>query len=225
MESLPLVNRNRMFYGKYMYRAIFELPGAYFLWRYKPKISMTISEDQLKKNYVTYSHEPIIINSLPSLNIVHNYTVDNKKSKELTRRIEGKKVSFYSNDLNQLMELKTLLPDLDIKYDVANVDKVSGIKCFSRQPKHQYRTYFKSKRISIDEAQNLQRTLNANTEFDLSHGLKKWLTTPLHDWRKRYVYSNFHVNYNSDSLTSYLAIKHGDILGEHYKLEKRTETK
>lgn len=225
MELLPLVNRDRMFYGKYMYRATFELPGAYFLWRYSPRTSMTITEDQVKTHYKPYSHEPIILSSLPWLNVVHNYTVDNKKSKELTRRIEGKKVSFYSNDLDLLKELETLLTDIDIKYDVASVNKVSGIKYFSRQPKYQYRTYFKSKRISIDEAQNLQLTLNANTEFDLSLGLKKWLTTPGHDWRKRYVFSNFHVNYNSDSLASYLAIKHGDILGEHYKLEKRTETK
>jgi len=225
MESLPLVNRDRMFYGKYMYRAIFELPCAYFLWRYNPRTSMTISEDQLKKQHFRINDKTMIINSLPLFNIIHNYTVDNKKSKELTRRIEGKKVSFYSNDLDLLKELETLLPDLDIKYDVASVDKVSGIKYFSRQPKHQYRTYFKSKRISIDEAQDLQRTLNANTEFDLSHGLKKWLTTPLHDWRKQYVYGNFHVNYNTDSLTSYIAIKHSNILGDHYKLEKRAEIK
>jgi hypothetical protein len=86
----------------------------------------------------------------------------------------------------------------------------------------------KSKRVEGSFAVDLHETLKKNKQLYPSPALILWAkgsTTPGNQlsWRYRYSNASHFIDYDDESVLSYLALLYGDMLGKRYKLEKRPD--
>jgi hypothetical protein len=90
---------------------------------------------------------------------------------------------------------------------------------------HNYRVYFKSKRVEQNVQSELRNLLNKNKSLTPSNAFNKWLYGSTKNlWKSRWMSSAYFIDYDDESTLSYLALMHGDLLGRKYKLEKRPDS-
>jgi hypothetical protein len=146
----------------------------------------------------------------------------NKPAKLMTYRIEGNSVSVFSNDLTLLESLKTLGKEIDIQYtEVKNVLTYVGTKTFVREPKHKFRIHLKAVKVDTSVLDNLRDMITNNTSLYPSKGFEHWLSIMPRTWRHKYTNAAHFIDYDDESMLTYLLIVHGNIFGKKYKLEKR----
>lgn len=217
MESLKLVNREKLFYNKFKYRATIYIDGAFTLWYTRRKEPITTDSIHPQN-----SRRAQIIQNLPKLNILLNWYPEKKKNKLLTLRISRSSVSFYSNDLDVLRELEQLGFEPDY-YD-AGINSEMGVKYFIRKPKHKFRMYFVNKRINIDVRQDLLRVFQTHKDIHPSYSLQKWIDPGIiRSFRWHYLSATYSIDFDNESTHSYLSLMFNEFIGKFYKLEKRPE--
>jgi hypothetical protein len=216
MASLPLINRDNLFYNKFEYRARFKIVGAYLLYHKTKNLSRKHISPHIDKNEVN-----TVIQNLPLLNIINTWIIDHKTSHELCSRIERNTLSVYSNDLPILEELNNIIPSVIEKVVYS---KQVGVKTFVKEPKHKFRVYFKSKRVNPEIRENIRQILEKNKKIYPSNSLLRWLSNECRHWQKKYLSSCYCIDYDDESIISYLSLMLNDILGHCYKLEKRQDT-
>jgi hypothetical protein len=222
--------RDNDYYNKYEYRARFSLKGIRYTWYTK-----TI-EDFQKRVVSGQSYYGIRPEDRTAVNenlatIMDFITWRNlrKKDKLAMIRIEGDVVAAFSSDLSLLNTLQNLNTNLEIDYKQVQRSAFIGVKTFVNEPKHKYRVYLKSKRVEEAFAKDLNDLFKRTKELYPSHALKYWAkssanTLPARQiWRFRYSSASHFIDYDDESVLSYLALMHGDMLGKRYKLEKRPE--
>ena len=222
--------RDNDYYNRYEYRARFKLKGIRYTWYTK-----TI-EDFQKKVVSGQSYYGIRPEDRTAVNenlatIMDFITWRNlrKKDKQAMIRIEGDVVAVFSSDLALLNTLQNLNTSLEIDYTQVQKSEFIGVKAFARQPKHKYRVYLKSKRVESEFAKDLHELFKRTTGLYPSIALKYWAKDSAgsnavrQSWRFRYSSASHFIDYDDESVLSYLALMHGNMLGKRYKLEKRPE--
>lgn len=216
------------YWDKFRYRARLILPGVRYT--YWAKDITEWKELVSKSRYNYYSGGPT---KQKKLELLANEQVISKfldfknkhsKSKEKSAyiRIEGETTAIFSNDLVLLQELKDWKVPINFTEVVKN--QFSGVKYFTYEPIHNYRVYFKSKRVEQNVQSELRHLLNKNKSLTPSNAFNKWLYGSTKNlWKSRWMSSAYFIDYNDESTLSYLALMHGDLLGRKYKLEKRPD--
>jgi hypothetical protein len=95
-----------------------------------------------------------------------------------------------------------------------------------RKPKHKFRVYLKSRRVEGSFAEDLYNMFKKNKSLYPSPALKHWAKGSKGNqssWRYRFSNASHFIDYDDESVLSYLALLHGDMLGKRYKLEKRPD--
>ena len=95
-----------------------------------------------------------------------------------------------------------------------------------RKPKHKFRIYLKSRRVEGTFAEDLHTMFKKNKSLYPSPALKHWAkgsSGNQNSWRYRFSNASHFIDYDDESVLSYLALLHGDMLGKRYKLEKRPD--
>jgi len=217
--------RDEDYYNKYTFRVRFTLPGARYTWYCK-------TPEDLDKR-ISYSNiRPQDRNAvLTKQQIIKNFIAWRnlrRKEKTATIRVEHNTVAVFSNDLQMLKDLEKIDPTLEYDYTQVQKAEYSGTKHFVNEPKHKFRIYLKSRRVTTDFAKDLLDLINRTPALYPSDALKIWLKAASKqgsqsNWRYRYCSSSYSINYDDESTLSYLALMHGDMLGKRYKLEKRPD--
>ena len=152
-----------------------------------------------------------------------------KIDKQAMIRIEGDVVAVFSSDLALLNTLQNLSTSLEIDYTQVHKSEFIGVKVFVNEPKHKYRVYLKSKRVESEFAKDLHELFKRATGLYPSIALKYWAKDSVgsnavrQNWRFRYSSASHFIDYDDESVLSYLALVHGNMLGKRFKLEKRPE--
>ena len=224
--------REQYYFNKYMYRANFTMAG----------IRKTSYIDDFEEFKSRFSNE---VNSYTTLNldtkkeILKNFPFikryikwkkEHRKNKDITIRQEWDTVSVFSNDLSFLQGLHKLGSKIAVEFTKVECQSEIGVKYFMQEPKHKYRVYLKSRRIS-DEVLNELRRLLISTDLFPSNALRIWLeaeewssTTKFNTkFRSSYTSQTHFIEYDNESSLSYLALLYGNLLSNRYKLEKRPE--
>ena len=222
--------RDSDYYNKYEYRARFNLVGVRYTWYIKDNIQELV--DRLEApatayHRLSYEREEVREN-LTVLASFLKWRNELKKKKTATIRIEHNTVAIFSNDLQELRDIVNHIPGIEVDYTQAQKSSFIGVKHFARQPKYKFRVYMKSKRIEGSFAVDLYETFKKNKQLHPSPALKHWAkgsTTPGNQlsWRYRYSNASHFIDYDDESVLSYLALLYGDMLGKRYKLEKRPD--
>ena len=222
-------HRDSDYYNKYEYRARFYLVGVRYTWYLKDSIQDLLNRLDGPPDYynrLTYDRDEIREN-IPKLEAFLNWRNIIKKKKNSTVRIENNTVAVFSNDLQELHNIKNNIPGIELDYTKVEKSNFIGVKYFVRQPKHNYRVYLKSKRVEGAFAESLHKLFKKSKDLYPCPSLKQWakgsVSSKQISWRYRYSSSTHFIDYDNESVLSYLALLHGDMLGKRYKLEKRPD--
>jgi len=235
VENIPGVDfyehRDQLYYNKYEYRARFYLIGVRYTWYIKDDIQELIN--RLDAPAVGYNFNRAandrdeIRENIPKLEKFLHWRNEIKKKKNSTIRIEHNTVAVFSNDLQELHNITNIIPEIEIDITQAQTSNYVGIKYFMRKPRHSYRVYLKSRRVEGSFAEDLHELFKKNKKLYPCPALKHWAKGSVNNnqvsWKYRFSSSIHFIEYDDESVLSYLAILHGDMLGKRYKLEKRPD--
>ena len=221
--------RDTDYYNKYEYRARFELVGVRYTWYLKNDIQDLINRLEapvVGYNRIAYDRDEVREN-LPKLEKFLQWRNAIKKKKNCTIRIEHNTVAVFSNDLQELHDITNVIPDIELDYTQVEKSSFIGVKHFARQPNHNYRVYLKSRRVEGSFAIDLHNLFKKNKKLYPCPSLKSWAKGSVNSqqvsWRYRFSSATHFIDYDDESVLSYLALLHGDMLGKRYKLEKRPD--
>ena len=221
--------RDEIYYKKYQYRARFTLIGARYTWYNKtPEEFENLVNGKRPKYYgIRKEDKPIVTSNLDTIKQYITWRNERKVDKKATIRIEHNTIAVFSDDLSLLKSLETLGNGLKVDYTQVQTHNFVGVKTFVKEPAHKYRVYFKCKMIEGSFVKQLEDLLTRTKELYPSPSLKYWVQgydkSSLYSWRYRYTNANHFIEYDDESVLSYLALMHGEILGKRYKLIKRPE--
>ena len=209
--------RDRLYWGKYKYKGVIELPGIHmYKWFSFPLY-------QLPGRIQNPERKTIIEQNLPMLNLVCPMIKQLIKGDKanISIRSEGDKLSICTNNLSILDGIKAVAKE-NMKLVTASVVYDVGVKYFVRQPKHKFRVYLKSVRITPDTKTELIKFLSEHENMFPSKTLGRWMasanfTASYH----RFMSSTWYVDLDDDTYISYLHLMFGDVFGKTYSLEKR----
>lgn len=216
-----LTNRNKLFYDKYQYKVLVDLPGTRCLkWsRNFDQFIMLLN----KGNYLD-KHElndDVLLDFYKKVMTFHTQFFGNKEVTFLHENNMG----VYTSSLDIIQEVLNIDPTFKVYEVVAPPQK---IMYFAKEPKYKYRVYLKSKRVSdslINSLTDFRNTYNNNKGVYISEGLMRFINTSL--WKKRfysYLHGSFFIDFNDDSMLTFMHLLMGECLGKTYKLEKRPES-
>jgi len=220
--------RDQHYYNKYEYRARFNLVGVRYTWYIKSDIQELVERLEApvtSYHRLAYERDEVREN-LTILASFLKWRNELKEKKNSTIRIEHNTVGVFSNDLQELKNITTSIPGIEVDYTQAQISNYIGIKHFMRKPKHKFRIYLKSRRVEGTFAEDLHTMFKKNKSLHPSPALKHWAkgsSGNQNSWRYRFSNASHFIDYDDESVLSYLALLHGDMLGKRYKLEKRPD--
>jgi hypothetical protein len=149
--------RDQHYYNKYEYRARFNLVGVRYTWYIKSDIQELVERLEApvtSYHRLAYERDEVREN-LAILASFLKWRNELKEKKNSTIRIEHNTVGVFSNDLQELKNITTSIPGIEVDYTQAQISNYIGIKHFMRKPKHKFRIYLKSRRVEGTFAEDL----------------------------------------------------------------------
>lgn len=218
LNKIKVITKNKLYYGKYKYRAFLNCPDISLI-RYTKTENELDRAIALREIYNFGRFYPEKPNKTFLIKLID--WRNNTPKGLATVRIDYSCISVYSNDLEIIDSLQKLAPNL-VNYTEINVEGDMGV-LLRNNPKHAYRTYFRTKTVPDTFHVELDNFLQQYSKSAYPTGsLKKWLkTTGPATWRLRYLDSCFFIDYDNESFLSVLALNFGEYLGKTYKVEQR----
>lgn len=225
MESLKLKTeiRNKLYYGKYRYRAKLSLLGVNYTY-YTPDIETFLFRKEKFENdrisgFIKYNNDDwtnywrnVDIDKI-SMFLTWRNTVPRSQA---MIRIQSDQVSFFSNDLKLLQSIESI--DTNVEYtEVCNLS--NDVMYFKKEPKYKYRTFFKGKRMPEYFIDSLQTVRNNYPDIKISPALQSLVfNRSYHPFR--YMHGSYFIDYNQESMLSILAMFFPDMLAKTFTLAK-----
>lgn len=230
IKDVPNINyyeyREYDYYNKYKYKARLKILGARFLWytnnfdNWYNSVNSAVNSKYI--NLSILERDRILIQSKIIKHFIE-FREFQKINKNSTIRIEGNTITIFSNDLNLLLDIKNWDTDINVEFVEVKIGPYIGVKYFSKEPKNKFRVYMKSKKVDEATVQEFVELFKTNSNLKPSKSFTKWLFQKRRFlYRYRYFHAAHFIDYDDESMISYLALMHGEILGKRYKLEKRT---
>lgn len=226
--KLKTEKRNKLYYGKYPYRATLEIVGSAYTYyskdyndfckrmekqKFDLKNSIGYYSEERSKSWLKYLEEV-------SYDKIKDYFEWREVNKDfITVRVESDKVSVFSCDLNLLTTLEAINPK--VTYTKALALK-SDTLYFKKAPKYKFRTFFKSKRITNEFRNNVisfSEQYAKGSDIKLSKALVNFLTERNIN-QYTFLHGSYFIEYNAESIKSLIYMFFGDMLGKTYYLEK-----
>ena len=218
--------RDKEFYNKYDYRMRVKIPGVRYTYTCKRSVDLDRKIAGKFKGYGNIRKEDLktVVDNVSALKAIIDLQ-SSRKDKNIGLRIESSTVALFSNDLQALHDLKSTI-GLQYQYNVtqAQTSEYAGTKEFVGEPKHKFRVYLKSRRVSDTFVTELIQLFARTPNLHPSNALIQWISPKQrYAWKQRYSSASYFIDYDDESTLSYLALMYGDMLGKKYKLEKRAD--
>lgn len=212
--KLEIENRKILYYKKYHYRAKFNLPGVHH-------VGIARNSRELEKiiaNHLKWSEYKLPDNRLALENLL-DWKIKNQDN--ISIRTEYRMCSIFSNDLTLLQTLSDVVDD--VSYTKAELYGDPGIIELLK-PKHNYRVYFKSKRIQgtkfVSELNEFLE-LHKNSVFPC-RALNTWVKDSNQPaWRYNWLSDSHYIEYDDESTKILLNLFLDGYLAKTYKVKMR----
>lgn len=219
--------RDILYYDKYKYRARIYISGIRFT-MYTRTIESFVKMINRTGVYIPPKQIEEIRTNIDYISNYITYRNNIRKNKLGSIRIEGNRVSVFSNELSVLQRL-TELGNIEVDYTEVIMGEFTGVKYFVNKPKYNFRVYLKRKHIAPSTIKDFSKVINKTKDLYPSSSLSAWLlaTTTgsgrfkFYSWQYSHSSATHFIDFNNESTLSYLALMYGEYLGHRYKLEKR----
>lgn len=236
---MKVESRNKLWYGKYTYRAKFTLVGINRTYACKTflqflkKLEQNLSDKPnapWASEWQSRLQREIKEVELDSIENYINWRAKfTGKGGPALIRSESNSAAVFSNDLALLQTLQNIDPDLIIIFTRVDNNIPEGHKYYAKEPPHKFRVYLRSMDLKElpsfrqDLKEFFERYLNTKTVVVPSRALTQWLRQTTSSWRMRYCYEHFYIDYDNPSTYTLISLMFGDMLSAMYKLEKRPQ--
>lgn len=133
-------------------------------------------------------------------------------------RIQGDKVSFFSNNIDLLRTLESI--DHNVEYTEALCHANSEMMYFKKKPNHKFRTYFRGKRMPKDFSDNVRTVSETYKSLHFSPALLRILFDHTQYNPYRYLHGSYYVEYDDEQMLTILSIWFPNMLHKTYSLHK-----
>jgi hypothetical protein len=218
--KLKVEQRERLYYNSYMYRAVCNVPGAYYTDKAKTIDEYKDIIDSFRTEMLRYPlYTPVIMTNdhYDNIEILINYINKFKKNDKGTIRREGNNITFYSNDLPLLK--KALSVDVPVRIYQAEL-LPAGVKYFKRSVPAPYRVHLKEAKINSEIKDDILSYIERTDGVEGSSALMVWLTRP-HRWAHSWCSKTFFINYTDGSQLTMMHLLFPEVIGKNYKLEQK----
>lgn len=215
------VDREKLYFNKYMYRGIFETKHLYYVYDAKTIDEYRMNLSHARDNSVRYSWRRTILDDTKiDFDLIEKIITFKRKylGKNITFRCEGDKMSVFTNDDKILSDMVKIQPKAKL---TTVLQSPTGVKYFKKDPPSKYRVYLKSRKISEETRDSLLAFIGRDmaTPCDsLVHSLHSQ-----NQWKWSYVHDAQFINYDEETTLSYIGLMFPEIIGKVYKLEKKTD--
>jgi len=236
---LKIESRNKLWYGKYIYRARFSLVGINRSYRCTTFLSFLkkLEENLSDKPNAPWASEwqRRLQNEVKEIDLdaIEQYinwrTAHTGQGKPALIRSEMNTAAVFSNDLLLLQSLQNIHPDIIIIYTRVENNIPQGHKYYAKEPPHKFRVYLRSMNLKahstfrLDLTEFIERYQKTNTIIVPSRALRQWLWGAVGSWRIMYCQEHFYLDYDEPSTYTLISLLFGDMLSAMYKLEKRPQ--
>jgi hypothetical protein len=223
---MKIVEKPNLYYDKYKYRAHLTHPDFNIARYAKNEFELQRAIENRYVNNVYYfaitgtnrNEKVELVNKVLLSNFID---WRNNFSDKTTIRMDYNSISVYSNDLNLLKTLETLGPEVEY-YEIELTGSPDLL--LRENPKHPYRTYFKSKTVPMDFHDELKSFLESykNSAFPCG-ALLNWANNlPIRQqWKRKYIEASYFIEYDNESFRTILGLTFDRYLGKTYKVEER----
>lgn len=218
--KLKVEERDKLYYGKYSYKAVCRVKGAYYtdkvstIDQYKDKINKLRGEIGRNLTYLPSGLEDIDYLDLDEL--IRYINRFEKNDKGSVRR-EGNSIAFFSNDLAFIKKAPSTLSPIKLYQASLMPD---GVKYFKREVPSPYRVHFKDARIATSLKQDIISFIEKNEGVEGSSSLMRWLHYS-HRWDQVWCAKTYYINYTEPSQLTMMHLLFPEVIGKNYKLEKK----
>jgi len=233
MPKTTLIKRDKLYFGQFKYRLIFDLPGSGWT-----DYRRTIEDFEVDLNIRLMENASAVLKGKdrpwPNIDNIDLDTISkfiDYREKYHPRRSKATIAGIYSywdsvriftNDLTIIHE------SFDIggsNYALSEVDKIEvppGVMLFARQPKFKYRTYFKEKRVDQQWKDDLKHLITNNPGLVPCGSLKSFLDYPVVRFHGTWLSSSHFIEYDQPSLRMVLDLFFDrGYLRRHFELQQR----
>ena len=218
--KLKVEQRERLYYNQYVYKAVTNVPGAYYTDKAKTVDEYRDIIDKFRTDmlrYPIYTPKNMTDIDYDNIELLINYNNDFKKNNKGTTRREGNSLAFYSNDLDLLKTAPSTSKPLKIYQAEVLPD---GIKYFKRKVPAPFRVHLKETRINTELRQDIVDYINKTAGVEGSGALMIWLTRTS-SWPQVWSTKSFYINYTDSSQLTMMHILFSEVIGKNYKLEQQ----
>jgi hypothetical protein len=213
--------RSKLFYGKYPYKASLQIVGCSYTYFINNYDEFTRRMEKYKLERARYKSTWLNTIELTDFSVIEKYLDWRNKNKDyVTIRLEGDRVSVFSNDLDLLKTLEKLGSSVEYTQAIA---LQADTLYFKSKPKYKFRTFFKGKRIPtafpslvLDFNNRYGNKPDINISPALINMLNNRSITAF-----SYLHGSYYIEYNTESTLSLIHMMFDDMVGKTYKLEKR----
>ena len=215
------VDREKLYFNKYMYRGVFETKHLYYIYDAKNIDEYRSNLSQARDNSVRYSWRRAIVDDTKiDFDLIEKIITFKRKysGKNITFRCEGDKLAVFTNDPKVVSEIPTIQLDASLAQIVLSP---TGVKYFKNTPPSKYRVYLRDRKITEETRDLLRDFCNrdiAKPCDSLTRSLKSTST-----WKWSYVHKGHFIDYEDDTTLSYMGLMFPELIGKTYKLEKKTD--
>lgn len=218
--KLKVEQRERLYYNQYVYKAVTNVPGAYYTDKAKTVDEYRDIIDKFRTEmlrYPIYTPKNMTDIDYDNIELLINYNNDFKKNNKGTTRREGNSLVFYSNDL----DLLKMAPSTSKPLKIYQADVLpDGVKYFKRKVPAPFRVHLKEARVNTELRQDIFDYINKSDGVEGSGALMIWLTRPS-IWNQVWCTKSFYINYTDSGQLTMMHILFPEVIGKNYKLEKK----
>ena len=218
MNKFKKETKSRLYYNKYKYKSSIVYPDGNLI-RYASTEQDLDKAIAQRESYGRSSFYGSLIDRDFLCKLVHWRNDVNQTPS--TVRVDYSYITVYSNDLEVIDSLEQFKPN-EVSYTEVQVEGEVGV-LLRNNPKHKYRTYFRSKTVPDGFTKEIEEFLQQyKSSVYPTPSLIKWLLLKnKYTWRHRYLESCFFIDYDDESFLSILSLNFGSYLGKTYKVEQR----
>jgi hypothetical protein len=218
--KLKVEQRERLYYNQYVYKAVTNVPGAYYTDKAKTVDEYRDIIDKFRTEmlrYPIYTPKNMTDIDYDNIELLINYNNDFKKNNKGTTRREGNSLVFYSNDL----DLLKMAPSTSKPLKIYQADVLpDGVKYFKRKVPAPFRVHLKEARVNTELRQDIVDYINKTEGVEGSGALMIWLTRTS-SWPQVWCNKSFYINYTDGGQLTMMHILFSEVIGKNYKLEKK----
>lgn len=217
--------RDSLYYGKYEYKVVVDSPGMRLAYLAKNMQDLLLILSFGERRYMTLRDKTDVYENMDSIENYYQWSVrfsDMFANGDIKlRKGDRNRVILFANNLALLQDFENIFFKVNTVQYTRAICTQPNVKYFTRKPQHQWRTYLKSKYISLEQRTQIIEFMNKNKDTLIpSPSFRRWIERGLPFYRRRLITRSYFMDYDQEYMSSYIILSIGEYVYRSYELRQ-----